>query len=217
MLKLARPLRWLMPLALLAGISGGTRANGAAEGRGKDRSRDLRGRLLLVRGGGLREGAGRDPAVSGYTGGTVANPSYEQVTTQEHRPRRGGAGHLRPGQGQLSAARRLVLAQHRSRRCGRPVLRQGHPVSQRNLLSGRCAEEDRRRAPSRRCEASGRFKQPIVTEITAAGPFYPAEDYHQDYYKKNANRYQYYKHGCGRVQRLEQIWGKATPPPNLTQ
>ncbi len=63
-------------------------------------------------------------------------------------------------------------------------------------------------------QSSGRFKQPIVTEITAAGPFYLAEDYHQDYYKKNANRYQFYKHGCGRVQRLEQIWGKATPPPN---
>ena len=63
-------------------------------------------------------------------------------------------------------------------------------------------------------QASGRFKQPIVTEITAAGPFYLAEDYHQDYYKKNANRYQFYKHGCGRVQRLEQVWGKATPPPN---
>ena len=63
-------------------------------------------------------------------------------------------------------------------------------------------------------EASERFKQPIATEITAAGPFYLAEDYHQDYYKKNANRYQFYKHGCGRVQRLEQLWGKAAPPPN---
>ncbi len=63
-------------------------------------------------------------------------------------------------------------------------------------------------------QASGRFKQPIVTEITAAGPFYAAEDYHQDYYKKNANRYQFYKYSCGRVQRLEQLWGKAGPPPN---
>ena len=41
-----------------------------------------------------------------------------------------------------------------------------------------------------------------------------AEDYHQDYYKKNANRYQFYKYSCGRVQRLEQLWGKAGPPPN---
>jgi peptide-methionine (S)-S-oxide reductase len=61
--------------------------------------------------------------------------------------------------------------------------------------------------------ASGRFKEPIATEITAAGPFFAAEDYHQDYYKKNPQRYQYYKYGCGRAQRLEKIWGPPTPPP----
>ncbi len=53
-----------------------------------------------------------------------------------------------------------------------------------------------------------------MTEILPALPFYDAEDYHQDYYKKNSNRYQFYKYGCRRVQRLEQVWGKATPPPN---
>jgi peptide-methionine (S)-S-oxide reductase len=66
-------------------------------------------------------------------------------------------------------------------------------------------------------QASGRFRQPVVTEINAAGTFYEAEDYHQDYYKKNANRYRFYKFGCGRVQRLEQLWGKATLPPNVSQ
>jgi len=73
--------------------------------------------------------------------------------------------------------------------------------------------EDTKRA----LEASGRIKQAIVTEIVAAGAFYEAEDYHQDYYKKNPNRYRFYKFNCGRVQRLEEIWGKATPPPNLTR
>jgi peptide-methionine (S)-S-oxide reductase len=51
------------------------------------------------------------------------------------------------------------------------------------------------------------FKDPIVTEITRASDFYVAEDYHQDYYKKNPVRYSYYRNGCGRDERLKQLWG----------
>jgi peptide-methionine (S)-S-oxide reductase len=56
-------------------------------------------------------------------------------------------------------------------------------------------------------ERSGRLKNPIVTEITPATAFYPAEDYHQDYYKKNPLRYRYYRAGCGRDERLRELWG----------
>lgn len=55
---------------------------------------------------------------------------------------------------------------------------------------------------------STNFKEPIATEITAAGKFFPAEEYHQDYYKKNPLRYKYYRNSCGRDSRLKEIWGE---------
>jgi peptide-methionine (S)-S-oxide reductase len=56
-------------------------------------------------------------------------------------------------------------------------------------------------------EAAGRLRQPIVTEISEAREFWPAEEYHQDYYKKNPVRYKLYRYRCGRDQRLQELWG----------
>jgi peptide methionine sulfoxide reductase msrA/msrB len=70
----------------------------------------------------------------------------------------------------------------------------------------RLAEESKKKL-----EASGRFDKPLVTEIRPAGPFYPAEEYHQDYWKKNAVRYKFYRYNSGRDQYLHKIWGKEEP------
>jgi peptide-methionine (S)-S-oxide reductase len=64
-------------------------------------------------------------------------------------------------------------------------------------------------ASKKAIEDSKRFDKPIVTEIVAATTFYPAEDYHQDFYKKNRVRYESYRLGCGRDRRLRQLWGEA--------
>jgi peptide-methionine (S)-S-oxide reductase len=73
-------------------------------------------------------------------------------------------------------------------------------------------EEQKRlaEASKKALEDSARFQQPIVTEIAAAAPFYRAEEYHQDYYKKNPIRFKFYKYNCGRDQRLDKLWGTSS-------
>jgi peptide-methionine (S)-S-oxide reductase len=70
-------------------------------------------------------------------------------------------------------------------------------------------EEQRKAAEASKAavEKAKPFKEPIVTPLEMAGPFYPAEDYHQDYYTKNPVRYQFYRNGCGRDARLKTLWG----------
>jgi peptide-methionine (S)-S-oxide reductase len=69
------------------------------------------------------------------------------------------------------------------------------------------AQEKAARESKAALDKSKPFKETIQTEIVAATTFYPAEDYHQDYYKKNPIRYKYYRNGCGRDARLKQLWG----------
>lgn len=143
---------------------------------------------------------------SGYTGGHVPNPTYKQVSS-------GSTGHVE-----------VVRVVYDPARVGYPELlnafwRNVDPVTPnrqfcdageqyRSAIFYRDAEQRRLAEASKQAlEASGRFGQPIVTEVVAGAPFYAAEEYHQDYYRKNPLRYKYYKTSCGRARRLAELWG----------
>jgi peptide-methionine (S)-S-oxide reductase len=145
---------------------------------------------------------------SGYTGGGQRNPSYEQVSE-------GSTGHAESVQviydpAVTTYARLLEVFWHNID----PTQPNGqfcdHGSQYRSAIF--YADEAQHTAAlesKRKIEASGILKAPIVTQIVAAGPFYPAEDYHQDFYKKDPVRYQSYRLGCGRDARLREIWGEA--------
>jgi peptide-methionine (S)-S-oxide reductase len=145
--------------------------------------------------------------ISGYAGGTTVDPTYREVSS-------GGTGHAEVVQITYDPARVTyeqlleVFWQNvdpldaGGQFCDRgSQYRTGifvHDEEQRRLAE----------ASKQALEGSGRFEQPIVTEIVEAGPFYPAEDYHQDYYEKNPIRYKFYRWNCGRDQRLAELWGE---------
>ncbi len=144
---------------------------------------------------------------SGYTGGHVDNPSYEQVSA-------GNTGHVEAVQVRYDPSRtsyaKLLEAYWPSID---PLTANAqfcdHGSQYRSVIFyGSPEEKTLAEASKAALQASGRFSQPIVTDILPASTFYPAEDYHQDYYQKNPLRYAYYRHGCGRDARLEQLWGK---------
>ncbi len=146
--------------------------------------------------------------VSGYMGGTVANPTYEEVSA-------GRTGHAESVEVTYDPTKvtyqKLLDAFWRS---VDPVTPNAqfcdHGTQYRAAVFYSTEEEKRLSEESKRSiEESKRFPQPIVTQLAQASTFYLAEEYHQDYYKKNPLRYKYYKYGCGRAARLEALWGKS--------
>jgi peptide-methionine (S)-S-oxide reductase len=145
--------------------------------------------------------------VSGYMGGTVPNPSYEEVSA-------GRTGHAESVEVTYDPLKvtyqKLLDAFWRNVDPLTPNAQFcDHGSQYRAAIFYSTDEEKRLSEDSKRAiEQSKRFPQPIVTQLVQASTFYPAEDSHQDYYKKNPLRYKYYKYGCGRAQRLEALWGK---------
>ena len=144
---------------------------------------------------------------SGYTGGRTKNPTYEQVSS-------GVTGHAEAVEIVFDPAKitysRLLDVFWRNIdpiTADRQFCDSG--TQYRSAIYYHTAEQQGLAEASKKAvAASGRFKQPIVTEIVAASPFYRAEEYHQDYYRKNPIRFNYYKYSCGRAKRLEELWGK---------
>ncbi len=149
--------------------------------------------------------AGVLSTTSGYIGGRTKNPTYEQVSG-------GGTGHVEVVQvvydpSKVSYEKLLdVFWQNVD-----PIDAKGQFCDRGDQYRTAIfyqSEDQQRLAAQSKLEIASHLKQPIATEIVAAGPFYPAEAYHQDYYDKNPVRYKFYRWNCGRDARLEELWGK---------
>jgi peptide-methionine (S)-S-oxide reductase len=144
-------------------------------------------------------------AESGYTAGTTSNPTYEQVSA-------GGTGHTEAVRVTYEPAKvsYAQLVDFFWKHTDPTVKDKQFCDSGNQYRSGIYWQNaaERKIAESSRDAllSSGKFKE-IHTEIIAATTFYPAEEYHQDYYKKNPIRYAYYRKGCGRDARVRQLWG----------
>ena len=143
-------------------------------------------------------------AESGYTGGKTANPTYEAVSA-------GHTGHTEAVRVTYDPAKvsyaQLVEFFWRTidpTEKDRQFCDVGDQYRS-GIYWGTDAERQVAEASLARLKASGRFKN-IYTEVKKADPFYVAEDYHQDYYKKNSVRYSYYRFSCGRDAQLKRVW-----------
>lgn len=143
---------------------------------------------------------------SGYTGGQKRNPTYGEVSA-------GGTGHAESVQvvydpAKISYEKLLTVFWHNVDPTvkDRQFCDSGHQY--RSAIFYHTEEQRRRAMQSKEAlERKKTFKEPVVTEITRASEFYPAEEYHQHYYRKNPIRYRFYRASCGRDGRLKELWG----------
>ncbi len=155
--------------------------------------------------------AGVLSTTSGYTGGRTVKPTYEQVSSHS-------TGHAEAVQVVFDPAKvsYAQLVAHYWHTIDPTVKDQqfcDHGSPYRTAIFALDAGQLKTAQDSRAAlEKSKPFKAPVVTEVVLAGAFYPAEDYHQDYYLKNPLRYKYYRSSCGRDARLKQLWGPLAAP-----
>src|SRR5687768_8042248 len=143
---------------------------------------------------------------SGYIGGKVANPTYEQVSA-------GGTGHIEAVR-VVYDPRRVSYATLVERffptvdplDAGGQFCDRGDQYRSAIFVANAA---ERRIAEAAKARVERRLGRPVATQILPRGAFYRAEEYHQDYYRKNPVRYRFYRWNCGRDARLEQVWGRA--------
>jgi len=143
--------------------------------------------------------------ISGYTGGEVDKPTYEQVSS-------GGTGHYEAVEVKYDPAK--VNYEQLLETFWRNV----DPLDARGQFCDKgtqylsaifvASDEEKALAEATKAKAAEQLKMPVVTEILPQQTFYAAEDYHQNFHETNSARYKYYKFGCGRAQRLQELWGE---------
>ena len=141
---------------------------------------------------------------SGYTGGKSVNPTYNQVSA-------GGTGHVEIVEiiydpAKVSYEKLLDVFWRNIDPLAKDRQFCDSGDQYRSAIFAHNAEQ-RRLAEASKKKVAQRFEAPIQTEIADAGAFYKAEEYHQDYYLKNASKYKFYRWNCGRDARLKQLWG----------
>ena len=148
--------------------------------------------------------AGVTSTTSGYIGGTTENPTYYDHTAANHRE----AVRIEYDPAKVNYATLLDVFWHSVDPTdgGGQFCDRGHSYTTAIYAVG---AEDLAAAEKSKKEAEAELGKPIVTEIAAAPAFWPAEDYHQDYYRKNPLRYKFYRSGCGRDARIDEVWGAA--------
>ena len=144
---------------------------------------------------------------SGYTDGKKINPSYKEVSA-------GDTGHTEAIQikydaSKISYEELLTVFWKNIDPTAKDAQFCDHGTQYRSgIYYHDEAQRKTAEASFKALDQDKSFKNDIVTELKAATTFYPAEDYHQDYYQKNPIRYKYYRYSCGRDQRLDELWGE---------
>ncbi len=145
--------------------------------------------------------------VSGYTGGTLAEPTYERVSA-------GGTGHREavrifydPKQVSYAALIEIFWRSVDPTDGGGQFCDRGQSY-ETAIFANSPEQKQQAEASKGALQRAGVLGRPVVTPVEVAGPFYPAEDYHQDYYNKNPLRYGFYRYTCGRDARIEELWGE---------
>ncbi len=146
--------------------------------------------------------AGVVATTSGYSGGTLENPTYENHE-----------GHREvvkidfdPAKVDYATLVGIFLRSVDPTDAGGQFCDRGHAYSTAIYTTD---DAEKAAAENAKADAEAALGKPVVTPVEAAGTFWPAEGYHQDYYKKNPVRYKYYRYSCGRDARVKKLWGKA--------
>lgn len=160
--------------------------------------------------------AGVVSVTAGYAGGKASNPSYEQVET-------GATGHAESVKviydpDKITYEKLLdIYWHHIDPLTPNQAFCDRGPQYRSIIFYGDTAQKRAAEASKQALDASHRFPTPIVTAIEPVTPFYPAEEYHQQFYKKNPVRYEAYRIGCRRDERTRQLWGEVAMTKESTQ